>query len=221
MTSTTKIKFCGLTRPEDIAAANRILPEYIGFVFAPKSRRYITPERAEELRRMLAPGITAVGVFVDEDPAVIADLLNQGIIDMAQLHGREDECFIRRLRELTKKPILQAFRIRSGADAEAAESSSADCVLLDSGAGTGEVFDWERIRNMRRPYFLAGGLTPENASAAAELHPMALDVSSGIETEGIKDPRKMEAFAAAAGCSTKSCKRMFTRLRLVMQQSLH
>ncbi len=194
----TKIKFCGLSRLCDIEAANELKPEYIGFVFAPGSRRYVSPEKAEELKRCLAPGILAVGVFVDEKPERIADLLKRGVIDMAQLHGGEDETYIETLRRLTGRPVIRAFRIRSADDAAAAERSGADYVLLDSGAGTGTAFDWRLVQTVKRPYFLAGGLSAENAASAVELlHPYAVDVSSGIETDEKKDKAKMAALIAA------------------------
>ena len=195
----TKIKLCGLKRPQDIQAANELLPAYIGFVFAPKSRRYVHPDRAEELRRMLNPGILPVGVFVNETPETVAALLDRGIIDIAQLHGKEDAAYIRRLRQLTKKPLIQAFRIETPADVAAAQASTADYVLLDSGTGgTGTTFDWSLLQNIQRPYFLAGGLTPENVGGAvATLHPYAVDVSSGIETDGAKDKEKMTQFVRA------------------------
>jgi phosphoribosylanthranilate isomerase len=194
----TKMKFCGLTGESDIDAANELRPEYVGFVFAPKSRRYVTPERAAELKRQLAAGIKAVGVFVNDDLYHVAELLNRGIIDIAQLHGSEDEEYIGHLRQLTGKPVIRAFRIKTAEDIAEAEKCTADRVLLDSGAGTGEVFDWKLIKNMKRPYFLAGGLSPDNVENAVEqLSPYAVDVSSGIETDGVKDKAKMAAFAAA------------------------
>lgn len=195
----TKIKLCGLKRPQDIQAVNELLPAYIGFVFAPKSRRYVHPDRAEELRRMLNPGIIPVGVFVNETPEAVAALLDRGIIDIAQLHGSEDAAYIRRLRQLTQKPLIQAFRVETPADVAAAQASPADYVLLDSGAGgTGTSFDWSLLKNIQRPYFLAGGLTPENVGGAVTtLHPYAVDVSSGIETDGTKDKEKMTQFVRA------------------------
>lgn len=193
----TKIKFCGLSSLCDIEAANRLKPEYIGFVFAKKSKRYISPQTAKSLKERLLPEIAAVGVFVDETVETIANLLNGGIIDMAQLHGKEDENFIARLRKLTDKPLIKAFRINTAEDIKAAMCSTADFVLLDSGAGTGTVFDWSLAKDMKRPYFLAGGLCAENARQAVEyLRPYAADVSSGIETDGVKDEIKMAAFAA-------------------------
>ena len=194
----TKVKFCGLSRACDIEEANNLMPEYIGFVFAPKSRRYVSPDRAFELKRLLIPQIKAVGVFVNETPEKIAGLLNKGVIDIAQLHGNEAEEYIGQLRQLTDKPVIQAFRIETAVDIERAEQSTADYVLLDSGAGTGTTFDWTFIRNMKKPYFLAGGLSFDNVGKAIQqLAPYAVDVSSGIETDGLKDKTKMAAFVAA------------------------
>lgn len=193
----TKIKFCGLSRPCDIEAANELRPEYIGFVFAPKSKRYVTPEKATELKKLLSPKIQAVGVFVNEMSERIAYLLNNGIIDIAQLHGNEDEEYVQMLRQLTDKPIIKAFRIEAERDIADVERCITDYVLLDSGAGTGTVFDWKLIQNMNRPYFLAGGLSLDNVGNAVNmLHPYAVDVSSGIETDGLKDGEKMAAFVA-------------------------
>ncbi|MGN0556997.1 MAG: phosphoribosylanthranilate isomerase [Acutalibacteraceae bacterium] len=194
----TKIKLCGISRPCDIEAANELKTDYVGFVFAEKSRRYVSPSAAEKLKAKLSRDIRAVGVFVNESPETIADLLGRGVIDMAQLHGDEDDAYIRRLRALTDQPIIQAFVIRSEQDAAAADQSAADWVLLDAGAGTGAVFDWELIKNVRRPYFLAGGLTPDNVGyAVRRLRPFAVDVSSGVETDGLKDKIKTAAFVAA------------------------
>lgn len=195
----TKIKLCGLSRVCDIEAANALRPDYIGFVFAPKSKRYVTPEQAKELRQILSPDIQAVGVFVREAPERIAKLLSDGVIDIAQLHGGESEEEIQRLRKLTDRPIIQAFRIDTEADIARANASSADFVLLDAGnGGTGTAFDWTLIASIHRPYFLAGGLDVENVAAAVErLRPYAVDVSSGIETWGQKDHCKMAAFVSA------------------------
>ena len=151
----TKIKLCGLSRPCDIGAANELKPDYIGFVFAPKSKRYVTPEKAMELKQMLLPEIQSVGVFVNEKPETVVKLLQDGTIDIAQLHGAEDEEYIIQLRQLTDKPIIKAFRIETASDIEKALQSTADYLLLDSGAGTGTVFDWKLIQNIQRPHFLA------------------------------------------------------------------
>jgi len=195
----TKMKFCGLRRPNEIELVNALKPDYIGFVFAPKSKRYLLPEDAAKLKKQLLPSITVVGVFVQEKPEIIAELLNQGVIEMAQLHGGEDEEYIRRLRNLTNKPILKAFQVRQEQDLIEAQKSLADFVLLDSGnGGTGTTFDWSFLREFHRPYFLAGGLNPDNVKTAIkQFHPYAVDVSSGIETDGYKDKKKMEAFVNA------------------------
>lgn len=113
----TKIKLCGLTGLFDIEAANLLFPDYVGFVFAPESRRFIAPEKAAELKAMLCGKIKAVGVFVNEEPVKVAHLLNSNIIDLAQLHADEDEKYLKTLRSLTDKPIIKAFRIESQTDA--------------------------------------------------------------------------------------------------------
>lgn len=189
----TKIKFCGLKTLDDVCHANELFPEYVGFVFAPNSKRYVAPAQTEQLRKALSKKICAVGVFVNENPEKVAELLNNGIIDVAQLHGDEDDSYVKNLRGLTKKIIIQAFRSDK---IVAAEKSFADFVLIDAGAGDGKVFDWTLIKNLRREYFLAGGLNPENVGKAIELlNPFAVDVSSGIEINGRKDLGKMTAFA--------------------------
>lgn len=189
-----KIKLCGLTRRCDIDWANELLPDYVGFVFA-GSRRRVTDEQAAQLRNILREDIPAVGVFVDEPIDHAAALVRQGVIQLVQLHGAEDEGYIRELRRAVSAPVIQAFSVRSSEDIQAAGRSSADFVLLDHGAGgTGRAFDWSLAAALDRPYFLAGGLHPGNAAAAAELRPYAVDVSSGIETEGVKDRQKMIAF---------------------------
>ena len=194
----TRVKLCGMMRPEDILAVNELKPEYIGFVFAKKSRRCVSKEQAKALKGMLDPNVKAVGVFVNEAVEYVADLLNEGVIDMAQLHGEEDEMYIRRLKEIIgDKLIIKAVRVRSEADVEIGEKSGADLVLFDAGAGDGKVFNWKLLESVKRPYFLAGGLGPENVGdAVMRLRPFGVDVSSGIETDGIKDALKMEKFIA-------------------------
>ena len=198
-----KVKFCGLRRPEDISVVNELGVDYAGFVFAKKSRRYVGPETALELRKKLAPGISAVGVFVDEEPEEVARLIKDGVIDIAQLHGSENDAYIARLRELlgtAKKNVIQAFKIDSIEEVQKASKSSADMILLDSGAGSGKEFDWSLLKEIKRPYFLAGGLSVDNAAEAIErLRPYALDVSSGIETDGFKDKEKMALFMKNIG----------------------
>ncbi len=193
----TKIKLCGLTRLCDIEAVNALKPEYIGFVFAPGSKRYIDAKAAAGLKKMLHAEIQAVGVFVNEPVEFVAGLLRSGIIDMAQLHGGESETYIAKLKKLSAQPVIKAFRVAKEQDLAAAQNSPADYVLLDSGAGTGRVFDWQLIQKVSRPYFLAGGLTPGNVAESIRLlHPYAVDVSSGIETGGIKDNIKMAQFVS-------------------------
>jgi len=194
----TKIKLCGLTRFYDIEYINALLPEYIGFVFTSKSKRYISPEKAEQLSRILDSRITPVGVFVDENIDVISDLVKREIIDVVQLHGNENDEYTAALAKEVDCPIIKAFRIESSADILMANNSSADYVLLDSGGGTGKAFDHSLIQGVTRPYFLAGGLTPENVGAAIkQLAPYAVDASSSLETDGLKDMMKMTAFVKA------------------------
>lgn len=201
----TKIKLCGLTRSCDIEAANKLKPDYIGFVFAFKSKRCVTQLQAAELKSMLCPDIKAVGVFVNEDIDTVASLLNLGVIDMAQLHGDEDEDYIAQLRSLTEKPIMKAFQVKSNREVMMAQDSTADFILLDAGMGSGKKLDWKLLAGMTKPYFLAGGLDCESAGEAIRvLHPYALDVSSGIETNGVKDTEKMAAFVAAVRKGEKS-----------------
>lgn len=192
----TKIKICGLTSSQDIEYVNKYNPDFVGFVFAKKSKRYITPKAAAQLSSKLNSNIIPVGVFVDEKPEMVAGLLEQGVIRMAQLHGKEDEEYIRQLRLLTSGKISKAFSISCEDDLLAAASSSADYVLLDNGnGGTGQSFDWKLISRFQKPYFLAGGLSPENVSRAIDLlEPWAVDVSSGVETNGKKDPLKIDEF---------------------------
>ena len=193
-----KVKMCGLSRMEDIEYANEVLPEFIGFVFAPKSRRYVSFEQAKKLRGELDYRIAAVGVFVDEDIENIVRLVKDEVIDMVQLHGSEDNAYIAKLREMAEVPIIQAFKIIDSYDAESAVLSDADFVLLDSGMGTGKTFDWSLIKSINRPYFLAGGISPENAAQAVErFSPYAVDASSSLETDGVKDLSKMTALARA------------------------
>lgn len=195
----TKIKMCGLSRLCDIEYANEVKPEFIGFVFTEKSRRYVSPEKASELRQKLDSRIIPVGVFVDADIDFIVKLVNSRTIDIVQLHGSEDESYIKNLRKLVNVPIIQAFRIEKISDTEKAELSAADYVLLDSGGGSGKAFDHSLI-NIKRPYFLAGGLTPENVGEISRrLEPYAVDASSSLETDGYKDINKMRAFADALG----------------------
>lgn len=194
----TKIKLCGMRNAADIAAANQLKPDYIGFILAPQFWRYVPSDTVAKLREALDPAIQVVGVFVNQDVNEVARLLEEGTIEVAQLHGQEDEAYIAALRQMTDKPIFKAFKINTPEAVAAANASSADCVLLDSGTGTGKVFDWQLLSGIQRPYILAGGLHPGNvADAVRTLHPYGVDVSSGIETDKRKDHDKMAAFVAA------------------------
>lgn len=194
----TKIKLCGITRLCDIETVNALKPEYVGFVFATQSKRCVTPAQAALLRRALHPDIQAVGVFVDEPVEQVAALLKEKVIDMAQLHGSESEDDIRRLQKLSGRPVIRAFRVKSAEDLADVQDCCADYVLLDSGAGSGRTFDWTLLKQMKRSYFLAGGMDALNVGdAVRQLHPYAVDVSSGIETDGLKDKEKMTAFVEA------------------------
>lgn len=194
----TRIKMCGMTRISDIEAVNELQPEYIGFVFAPASKRFVSVENAMQLKKKLSKNIQSVGVFVNEPLETIASLLNENVIDIAQVHGSEGEKYIRELKKLSNKPVIKAFQVDESFDFTRIDTCCADYVLLDSGAGSGEVFDWKLLEQINRPFFLAGGLRPDNVAAAVkQLHPFAVDVSSGIERDGCKDREKMAAFIAA------------------------
>lgn len=197
----TRIKICGLTRPEDVRYVNMAKPDWCGFILNfPSSRRNVTPEQARALRAGLDPDIRPVGVFVDRPAEEVAALLNSGVISVAQLHGREDDAYISVLRTLAPGCVVwRAFQLRSQADLAAADASGADLVLLDNGRGTGQTFDWSLAGSVHRPFLLAGGLTPESIPrAVAALRPYGLDLSSGVETDGVKDPAKIQAAVTAA-----------------------
>ena len=191
-----KVKLCGLKRLCDIEWTNEVMPDYAGFVFAGQKRR-VTDELAASLRHHLRPEIQAVGVFQNEDIHHIADLVRKGTIQLVQLHGCEDEDYIRELRNIISVPVIQALSLDREDQLEAVRCSSADYVLLDHGTGgTGQVFDWSLLSRVHRPLFLAGGLRPENVKQALAYHPFAVDVSSGIETDGVKDYEKIKQFMA-------------------------
>ena len=197
----TRIKICGLYRVEDVRYVNQAKPDWCGFVVNfPKSHRSLTPEGVQALRSDLDESILPVGVFVDQPVEEVAAFLNDGTISIAQLHGHEDAAYIAALRAASPGcPVWKAFRIRTAEDLAAANASPADMVILDNGYGTGAAFDWSLADGITRPYLLAGGLTPENIpDAIARLHPYGLDLSSGVETEKMKDLSKIQAAVAAA-----------------------
>ncbi|MDD7026615.1 MAG: phosphoribosylanthranilate isomerase [Lachnospiraceae bacterium] len=201
-----KLKICGLKRPEDIRYVNQYPPDFIGFVFA-KSLRQIRPREAKELRRQLKPGIVPIGVFVNEEIENIVRLVKEGVIDMVQLHGDESAEYVRllgeRLEEVSSSKaalshgIIKAVRVASRQDVKKALDFPADFLLFDTYTkgqygGSGECFNWQLLKGIERPFFLAGGLKVENiAGAALEVKPFCLDVSSGAERDGKKDEEKI------------------------------
>lgn len=192
-----KIKMCGMMRECDVKYACKLGADYIGFILSQGFKRSLSEEKFLQLYKNKYSNVKAVGVFVDDPIELIAEKYAQ-FLDLIQLHGKEDEAYIARLRELTKKLIIKAFKVSSENDIALANSSGADYVLLDSGTGSGKFFDHTLISGIDRPFFLAGGLTPENAAEIARRYkPYALDVSSGIETNGLKDKNKMAALIAA------------------------
>ncbi|MDD3403065.1 MAG: phosphoribosylanthranilate isomerase [Hespellia sp.] len=189
----SKIKICGLSRLEDIAYVNMAKPDYAGFILQfPKSHRNVSIEQLQELKKALSPEIRAVGVFVDQPVELVAGIAEGDLIDLIQLHGQEDEAYIKRLRIHTDKPVIQAFQVKTKEEIKRAENSSADYILLDAGQGAGKTFDWQLLKDVARPYFLAGGIGPLNIEEAIRTaHPFAVDLSSGVETDKKKDQLKI------------------------------
>lgn len=193
----TKIKFCGLRREEDVKYAASLDAGFMGFILTDRFRRYIEPSEVARLKAFVPASCKTVGVFVDEPVDYVVSAAKTAGLDMIQLHGNEDDGYINDIKEKTGLPVIKMVKPVSESDIIAARHCVADLILLDSGTGTGKVFDWSLIRDLGRDYILAGGLTPENVGEAVErLKPFAVDVSSGVETEGIKDFLKMKAFAA-------------------------
>ena len=189
-----KLKICGLTCEEDVAAVNEVRPDFAGFVIeVPGRRRSITVEQMKVLVKGLNKDTLPIGVFVDAPPELPISLLRDGSLWAAQLHGNEDEEYIEKIQNMTGKHVIKAFSIKTPEDVKRALKSPADYILLDRGiGGTGEAFDWNLVPPVKRPFFLAGGLAPENLRAAiAALHPWAVDISSSLETNGKKDPEKI------------------------------
>lgn len=206
-----KIKICGIRRPEDIEIVNKYKPDYIGFVFA-KSPRNVSYEQANELSAQLSEDIIPVGVFVNEHMKLIVDLYKDGIIKMAQLHGDEDEDYIKNLKAKSLEqagseiPVINAIEINDDNDKNNNDyndkllkwrDSLSDYFILDSGKGSGKTFDWSLIDKnsefFKNSIFLAGGLNNENLdSAINEFNPFAVDLSSSVETDGFKDEEKIK-----------------------------
>lgn len=192
-----KIKICGLTRMEDIGYVNEFNPDYIGFIFYKPSRRYVNKDMAQTLKAGLSSRIKAVGVFVNEEIEVVRDIWEAEIIDLIQLHGDETEEYIKKLKEVTKAPIIKALRVRDVQQVINESKTSADYLLFDTYhknmyGGTGEKFNWEFIANINTPFFLAGGITVEDIKKAKVLGAYCVDVSSSVETDGVKDREKIK-----------------------------
>lgn len=195
----TKVKICGLKRQKDIEIVNEFRPEYIGFVFA-DTKRYVDKETAKKLREALHPEIQAVGVFVNEKISVVEELCNANIIQLVQLHGDEDEAYIQELKKKISQSVIKAVRVKSRKQILEAEKLPVEYLLLDTYVkgiygGSGQSFDKSLIPELQKPYFLAGGLNTENIREnIASCKPYGVDVSSAVETDGIKDREKIRRF---------------------------
>ncbi len=194
----TELKICGLSRLEDVIAVNRFGADYAGFVFFKKSKRYIDPYKAGELIELLRSDIKSVGVFMDEPLDSVISAARISGVEMIQLHGHESEEYVEYVKRTLERPVIKAFKADEEGALERALNTSADYILIDSGAGTGKKFDWRILKDFGRDYFLAGGLDPESVGEAiSTLEPFAVDVSSGVETDGVKDAEKIEKFINA------------------------
>lgn len=195
-----RVKICGLTSPEDVRVINEAAPDYCGFVVDyGKSRRSLDGREACRLAESVAEGIRTVAVFVDEPLDTAVSVMRS--FDLAQLHGNESEDYIEELRRRTGRQIIRAFIPKSRRDIERACLTKADYILFDAGRGAGATFNWQLLENaeVKRKYFLAGGLCAENLAEAAGLSPYAFDISSGVETNGRKDPVKVRQVTEFAG----------------------
>lgn len=190
----TKIKICGLRSEADIGYINETKPDYCGFILnVPGSRRNISPEKAGQLIKYLDSSVVAVGVFVDEVPEKVIEIARKTGIGMIQLHGQESEEQIRIIQEQTGLPVIKAFSVKSPEDIKRAEKSPADYILFDCGSGgTGQTFEWSYLEGQNRNYFLAGGIGADNMEEAVRrFAPYAIDLSSSVETDGVKDGKKI------------------------------
>ena len=195
-----KVKICGLRRAEDIAMVNEFHPDFVGFVFA-DSKRKVDSKTAKLLRKELRRDIPAVGVFVNEDVEIIRSLCRQEIIQMVQLHGDEDEEYMKELKnQLPEIPVIKAVRVRSKEQILETEKTECDYLLLDTYVkdmygGSGKTFDKGMIPDLKKPYFLAVGLDASNVIDNIRVcHPYAVDVSSAMEIDGWKDAGKIKEF---------------------------
>lgn len=194
-----KIKICGLQQMEDVEMVNLLHPDYVGFIFAP-SRRQINLAQAQTLKQHLDPSIQSVGVFVDAPTETICSAAQSGCIDVIQLHGAEPAALIPLLKQETGLPIIKAIRVQSRKQLLLSDRLPCDFLLLDTytpgmAGGSGQPFDWSCIPPLTKPYFVAGGLTPETVSSVFQsCTPYGVDVSSGVETDGHKDFQKIQQF---------------------------
>ena len=194
----TELKICGLSRIEDIIAVNRHGADFAGFVFFEKSKRYVDPYKANELISLLRADIKPVGVFMDEPLDNVVRIARISGVELIQLHGHESEEYVEYVKRTLDRPVIKAYKASEEGALEKAAQSSADYVMIDSGAGSGKKFDWSILKDFKRYYFLAGGLDPESVGEAIRmLEPFAVDVSSGVETDGIKDEKKIAEFIKA------------------------
>ena len=189
----TKIKICGIKTIKDIENINEAQPDYIGFVFA-KSKRQVDFNLAYLLKTKLNHQIEAIGVFVNEDINFIEKLCNENIIDIVQIHGDENEEYVSKLKKAVFKPIIKTVRVKDRIDTLYNDISYIlfDTYNKDEYGGTGKSFNWDLIKGYKKPFFLAGGLGISNAAEAIHsVHPYCVDVSSGVETGGVKDRQKI------------------------------
>lgn len=185
-----KIKICGLKRREDIEYVNKYQPDYIGFVLAGKKRK-LTYDQVVDLKKYLTSSIQVVGVFVNEDISFVEKLVKEHVIDLVQLHGQEDQKYIQALKEKVDVSIIKAIQIKN--EDSFNEHYDVDYYLYDHGTGgTGESFDWSMLKEVDKPVFLAGGINLLNIDDALKKNVYALDVSSGVETDGFKDEKKIK-----------------------------
>ena len=197
-----KVKICGLRRPEDIEAANVAKPDYVGFIFVPETKRYVAPDLAANFRRDLAADIQTVGVFVNAPIEEIVAICQAGTIDLVQLHGEEDQAYIANLKGQVDQHIIKSVAV---GDELVVDPNQADYLLFDSlspsHGGSGKIFDWQMVSAYQeKPFFLAGGLGVKNIEEALKVvRPYAVDASSSLETDGVKDPVKMQEFVAKYG----------------------
>jgi phosphoribosylanthranilate isomerase len=209
MYNVSKIKICGLFRERDIDFVNEAAPDYVGFVFA-RSRRQVSVAEALWLRENLKDGIIPVGVFVNAPKEHIVSLYQNQIIAIAQLHGEEDEAYIRSLKSLCSMPVIKALNIDGAKEAgERREPSMADYLLFDSGpGGTGKSFDWSLLDSkwIQSHWFLAGGINADNIGVALALNPYCVDVSSGAESNGVKDRDKIIRLVQQVREHTERCR---------------